>query len=58
VVEIRDWRGQVSWIERWHTHYQMLQHGMQHRSELAQVLTEHGYSPGNIDFIIYTFSQG
>lgn len=57
VVEIRDWRGQVSQIERWRTLYQMLLHGMQHRSELAQVLTEHGHSPGDIDFIIYTFSQ-
>jgi uncharacterized damage-inducible protein DinB len=57
VVEIRDWRGQVSRIERWRTLYQMLLHGMQHRSELAQLLTEHGHSPGDIDFIIYTFSQ-
>jgi uncharacterized damage-inducible protein DinB len=58
VVEIRDWRGQASRIERWRTLYQMLLHGMQHRSELAQALTEHGHSPGDIDFIIYTFSQG
>lgn len=57
VVEIRDWQGRVSQIERWRTLYQMLLHGMQHRSELAQILTEHGHSPGDIDFIIYTFSQ-
>jgi uncharacterized damage-inducible protein DinB len=56
VVEIRDWRGQASRIERWRTLFQMLLHGMQHRSELAQLLTEHGHSPGDIDFIIYTFS--
>jgi uncharacterized damage-inducible protein DinB len=57
VVEIRDWRSQTSQIERWRTLFQMLLHGMQHRSELAQLLTEHGHSPGDIDFIIYTFSQ-
>lgn len=57
VVEIRDWRGQASRIERWRTLFQMLLHGMQHRSELAQILTGHGHSPGDIDFIIYTFGR-
>lgn len=28
-------------------------HGMQHRSELAQMLTEFGQSPGDIDYVIY-----
>ncbi|MEK6222307.1 MAG: DinB family protein [Chloroflexota bacterium] len=29
-------------------------HGMQHRSELAIMLTGYGHSPGNIDFVVYT----
>lgn len=58
VVEIRDWQGRASTIERWRTLYQLLLHGMQHRSELAAALTGHGHSPGDIDFIVYTFSQG
>ncbi|MCU0491346.1 MAG: DinB family protein [Chloroflexaceae bacterium] len=28
-------------------------HGMQHRSECAAMLTNYGYSPGNIDLIVY-----
>lgn len=33
------------------THVTM--HGMQHRAELALILTELGYSPGDIDLIMY-----
>jgi uncharacterized damage-inducible protein DinB len=28
-------------------------HGTQHRSEAAQMLTEYGYSPGNIDLVFF-----
>ncbi len=32
---------------------QLVLHGMQHRSELAVILTDKGFSPGNIDYIAY-----
>lgn len=32
---------------------QLVLHGMQHRAEAAQALTDFGHSPGNIDYITY-----
>ncbi|MBX0326467.1 hypothetical protein K2Z83_02000 [Oscillochloris sp. ZM17-4] len=40
-------------LDRWRILHQVLMHGMQHHAELAQMLTGHGQSPGNIDFIFY-----
>jgi uncharacterized damage-inducible protein DinB len=36
--------------------FQLLFHSMQHRAELAQMLTEFGHSPGNIDYSVYKFT--
>lgn len=54
--------GQVSYsfadkIEKTNTLWQLLMHvvnhGMQHRSEVAQMLTEFGHSPGDIDMFYF-----
>ena len=37
----------------WHLMVHLVNHGTQHRSEAAAMLTEYGHSPGDIDFIIY-----
>jgi len=36
---------------------QLFFHSMQHRAELAQMLTEFGHSPGNIDYTLFTISK-
>lgn len=37
----------------WHCLFHVVNHGMQHRSEAAHMLTEYGQSPGDIDFTLY-----
>ncbi len=37
----------------WHLLMQVINHGTQHRSEVAMALTEAGQSPGDLDFIVF-----
>ena len=37
----------------WHCLYHVVNHGMQHRSEAANLLTIYGQSPGDIDFTMF-----
>jgi len=37
----------------WHAMAHVVNHGTQHRTEAAAMLTDFGYSPGDIDFIYY-----
>jgi uncharacterized damage-inducible protein DinB len=43
------------WRERvlWHCLYHVVNHGMQHRSEAAAILTQYGHSEGGLDFTRY-----
>jgi uncharacterized damage-inducible protein DinB len=38
---------------RWHGLYHAVNHGTQHRSEAAAMLTEYGQSPGDLDFTFF-----
>jgi len=37
----------------WHLLVHVVNHGTQHRSEVAMVLTGLGYSPGDLNMLIY-----
>lgn len=41
----------------WQVLFHILNHGMQHRSEVAAMLTREGHSPGDLDFPLYLNEQ-
>jgi uncharacterized damage-inducible protein DinB len=41
----------------WHCLLHVVNHGTQHRSEAAAILTGYGHSPGDLDFTMYVSQQ-
>jgi uncharacterized damage-inducible protein DinB len=41
----------------WHGLFHVVNHGTQHRSEAAAMLTDFGQSPGDVDFSIFTIEH-
>jgi uncharacterized damage-inducible protein DinB len=48
-----DRRGNPRTFAHWRVLQHLILHGMQHHSEIAQLLTLQGQPPGNLDFIFY-----
>lgn len=53
LAELTNWRGEAFVVPRWRILHHIVLHGMQHHSEIARLLTDHGQAPGNLDFIFY-----
>ena len=56
-LTIKRWDGVEIDMIRWHMLSHLLMHSMQHRSEAAVLLTQYGRSPGDIDFLFFTFAS-
>lgn len=49
--------GEMESLILWHMMVHVVNHGTQHRSEVAAMLTDFGHSPGNLDMIFYFLEQ-
>ena len=52
-VDLTNWCGDIITFPRWRILQHIVLHGMQHHSELAQLLTSKGQPPGDMDFIFF-----
>ena len=49
--------GQAYSFVRWEMMQHALLHSMQHRTEAAAVLTSHGHSPGDLDYVFFVIGR-
>jgi uncharacterized damage-inducible protein DinB len=52
-IRYRTTRGIPHQNTLWHLLLHLANHGTQHRSEAAVLLTDYGHSPGDLDLIVY-----
>ena len=53
MVTLKNAKGETYEVEYWRVFQQLVFHNMQHATELAQLLTAAGQSPGDIDFLFF-----
>jgi uncharacterized damage-inducible protein DinB len=53
-IELITWRGDKHTFALWRVLQHLVLHSMQHHTEIAQLLTAKGQSPGDLDFIFYS----
>ncbi len=49
-------RGAALTLPLWQIFMQLYGHGVQHRAEIAALLTDYGHSPGDLDFLFFVMS--
>ena len=52
-ITLINWRGDPWTFPLWRVLQHLILHGMQHHTEIAQLLTARGQSPGDIDLLFY-----
>lgn len=57
IIEYRTTKGAPMANTVWHILAQIVNHGTQHRSEAAMILTGYGCSPGDLDLIVFLREQ-
>jgi uncharacterized damage-inducible protein DinB len=53
IVQYTNMRGQAYAVPLWQLMMQLVNHGTQHRSEVATILTKLGHSPGDMDMLVF-----
>lgn len=53
IVQYTNMQGQAYSVPLWQLMMHLVNHGTQHRSEAATILTELGHSPGDIDMLVF-----
>ena len=52
-----DLDGDFNGVPLWQTMTHVFNHGTQHRSEIAMLLTDFGHSPGDLDLAYFVFER-